>query len=191
MSENVPQPPSDPVPPAVPPPIPPRPLPELASLPGMPELPRHAPAPPPKGRPARRPGRMNVVFIVLSVVGMIVFSPILYQLRYADPDTLYPFTPTLLWNVLGFLFSMVLFAAFVGVRVVFWVSEWFVDLIFSTHGGAPTKTTTHPEDEWLPSPRRAPTAPATPSSAAHLATPPAVRSRRAPVQEPPPPGDAR
>jgi len=104
----------------------------------------------PAGKPSEGPGWGNRILLIVSIVGMVVFSPILLKLNHlGDEDN--AFTAAIILPTLGFFLSLIIFAGVVGVRVVHWLAEWFVDLIFGTHGSSyvadDTWPTRHPDDD--------------------------------------------
>jgi len=148
----------------------------------LPELPM-PPKRPFKGKPRSSPGRINAIVIGLSIVGMLVLSPVLAKLRETDGE--YVFTPTVIWHLLGFFFSLLVFSAMIGVRVVFWIAEWFVDFIFGVHGDnrwveKSVRDQAEEEAEWYVRP---PT-PATHEGGAPVAEAPAAEDVPPPVSIP-------
>jgi hypothetical protein len=98
----------------------------------LPELPMPPKRPFKPGKPRSSPGLTNGIILGLSIVGMLVFSPVLAKLKQTDGE--YLLTPSVIWHILGFFFSLLVFSAMVGVRAVFWIAETFVDFIFGVHG---------------------------------------------------------
>ncbi len=102
--------------------------------------------PVPPGRPGDGPGWGNRILLIASIVGMAVFSPILLKLNHLSEDD-NVFTAAIILPVLGFFFSLVVFAGVVGVRVVHWIAEWFVDMIFGAHGSGYVADDTWPKPD--------------------------------------------
>jgi len=98
-----------------------------------PSLPPVVKAPLPPVRASDGPGWGNRILLGVSIVGMLAFSPILFKLNHLGDDDVW--TAKVLIPLFGFFFSLVIFAAVVGVRFVHWLAESFVDLIFGTNGG--------------------------------------------------------
>ena len=118
--------------------------PDPSSEPGLPPSP---PPSPPPAKPSRfhpEPGWISGFFMILSIVGMIVFSPILHTLRTAGDDLV--ITGSLILRALGFVLCLVVFGATLGVRVVHWLAQQFVDLLFGWNSGPPVKPS-FPEEE--------------------------------------------
>ena len=95
------------------------------------------PAPPPK--PRRDPGWFSLALMGLALAGMAALYPILAVLR--DPEVTVP-TTGIIFRTLGFFFFLLLFVAMFGVRIVRWLAQWFIDLLFGWRG-----TPTFPADE--------------------------------------------